>query len=233
MVLHQIRNKLKLNADEKTREIGLRYFKESVKLYGVKTPVVQQLAKAQFKNLPDKSKPQVWQLCELLWQSGYLEEAVVACSWAYALRREYEPADFKVFEKWLAHYVHNWAACDTFCNHTLGAFVESYPAYLSKLKPWAKSKNRWLRRGAAVTLIIPAKAGKFLQTIYEIADILLEDADDLVQKGYGWLLKAAAARHPAEIFAYVMKNKSRMPRTALRYAIEKMPLEWKRQAMAK
>jgi len=61
----------------------------------------------------------------------------------------------------------------------------------------------------------------------------LTDPDDLVQKGYGWLLKDAAIRHQDEIFEYVMKHKQAMPRTALRYAIERLPADMKSQAMAK
>jgi 3-methyladenine DNA glycosylase AlkD len=84
-----------------------------------------------------------------------------------------------------------------------------------------------------VTLIIPAKQGKFLKDIFEITDILLTDKEDLVQKGYGWLLKDASIRRQAEVFSYIMKNKSKMPRTALRYAIERMPADLKKQSMEK
>jgi 3-methyladenine DNA glycosylase AlkD len=90
-----------------------------------------------------------------------------------------------------------------------------------------------MRRASAVSLIIPARKGKFLNDILEIADILLLDKDDLVQKGYGWMLKAASKSHQQEIFNFVIKNKSIMPRTSLRYAIEKMPKELKRKAMEK
>ncbi len=62
---------------------------------------------------------------------------------------------------------------------------------------------------------------------------MLLDNDDLVQKGYGWMLKAASESHQKEVFDYVMKNKARMPRTALRYAIEKMPKDLKVKAMEK
>ena len=106
-----------------------------------------------------------------------------------------------------------------------------YPEYIIKLKEFTASENRWLRRAAAVSLIVPAKKGKFLQDILEIADKLLSDKDDLVQKGYGWMLKAASKTHQQEIFDYVVRNKTNMPRTSLRYAVEKMPDEMKRLAM--
>jgi 3-methyladenine DNA glycosylase AlkD len=84
-----------------------------------------------------------------------------------------------------------------------------------------------MRRASAVSLIVPAKHGKFLKESIEIADHLLTDTDGIVQKGYGWLLKEASRKHTGEVFAYVMKNKRLMPRTALRYAIELMPKELK------
>jgi len=88
-----------------------------------------------------------------------------------------------------------------------------------------------MRRASAVSLIIPAKKGLFLQDIFEIADMLLMDKDDLVQKGYGWMLKVACQKHQQEVFGYIMSKKSIMPRTALRYAIEKMPQNMKKTAM--
>ena len=88
-----------------------------------------------------------------------------------------------------------------------------------------------MRRAAAVSLIVPAKRGKFLGDVLAIADLLLTDKDDIVQKGYVWLLKEASRQHTDEVFAYVMKNKRAMPRTALRYAIELMPETMKRDAM--
>ena len=102
-----------------------------------------------------------------------------------------------------------------------------------EVKSWAKSRNRWLKRAAAVSLIVPAKKGRFLQDAFEICDVLLADEDDMVQKGYGWLLKEESRRHQKEVFEYVVKNKAAMPRTALRYAIELMPKELKLQAMKK
>ena len=90
-----------------------------------------------------------------------------------------------------------------------------------------------MRRAAAVSLIVPAKHGKFLEESIAIADLLLTDPDDMVRKGYGWLLKEASRKHTDEVFAYVQKNKKVMPRTALRYAIELMPKDLRAEAMKK
>ena len=70
-----------------------------------------------------------------------------------------------------------------------------------------------------------------LAAAFEIAELLLEDAEDLVQKGYGWMLKEAGNQFPEEVFDFVMKHRARMPRTALRYAIEKYPPAMRKRAM--
>lgn len=232
-IIEKIRRELKENSDEQIKASGLRFFKERVDLYGVKTAVVSRIGKEYFKNIKDRSKTEIFSYCEELWQSGYMEESFIACNWSFFIYKKYEPGDFAVFEKWVDNYVSNWASCDTLCNHTVGAFIEMYPEYLSSLKKWAMSPNRWLRRASSVSLIIPARQGKFLKDIFETADILLLDRDDLVQKGYGWMLKEASRKNQKEVFDYIIKNKKTMPRTALRYAIEKMPNELKAEAMAK
>ena len=232
-IINKIRQELKANSDEKTRESGRRFFKEKIKLHGVKTAAVKKIGKEYFREIKDGNKQYIFDLCDSLWQSGFVEESVIACNWSYYIHKDYEPADFKVFEKWVNTFVSNWASCDTLCNHTVGAFVEKFPEFTGDLKKWAASDNRWVRRASAVTLIIPARHGKFLNDIFEIADILLMDKDDLVQKGYGWMLKAASHAHVQSVFDYVMKRKNTMPRTSLRYAIEKMPADMKKKAMGK
>jgi 3-methyladenine DNA glycosylase AlkD len=232
-IIVEIRKELKANRDKKTQETGQNFFKEQIKLYGVKTATVSKISKKFFQQLKGKTKAEIFDLCDTLLQSGYMEESFIACNWSYALRKDFEARDFEVFEKWINNFVTNWATCDTLCNHTIGEFIEMFPEFLSRLKEFAKSENRWMRRAAAVTLIIPARKGKFLNNILEIANILLPDKDDLVQKGYGWMLKAASQVHQKEIFDYVVSKKDVMPRTALRYAIEKMPKELKTIAMEK
>ena len=232
-ILVKIREELKNNVDKKTLENSQRFFKEKIKFHGVRVPIVNKISKKFFKHFDSKTKLEIFDLCDRLWQSGYIEESFIACHWSYYIHNRYEPEDFQVFQRWIDNYVNNWASCDTLCNHTVGEFIEMYPDYVTRLKAFAKSKNRWMRRASAVSFIIPARKGKFLDDILEIANILLLDKDDLVQKGYGWMLKAASEANQPEIFKYVIKNKSIMPRTSLRYAIEKMPRDLKTIAMQK
>jgi 3-methyladenine DNA glycosylase AlkD len=232
-ILRKVRAELKGKADEKTRESARRFFKEKIKAYGVKSADVAKIAGAHSKELKDKNKAEVFGLCESLLSSGTIEESFVACYWAYSLRRQYEEGDIRTFEGWIAKYVSNWATCDTLCNHTVGAYVEAYPGQVRRLMGWAHSPNRWMRRAAAVSLIVPAKRGLFLQDAFAISDILIADEDDIVQKGFGWLLKEESRKHQKEVHGYVIKNKARMPRTALRYAIEKMPDGLREEAMGR
>jgi 3-methyladenine DNA glycosylase AlkD len=232
-ILDSVRADLVKNIDQVYKKSASSFFKEQIQIYGVKVPVVATITKKYLPEIKKLNKKAVFDLCEELWKSGYMEESFIACDWAYNLRKSFEPVDFVLFENWVSMYVSNWASCDSFCNHTLGSFIEMYPSYLQNLKQWTHSNNRWVRRASAVTLIIPAKNGLFLPDIFEIASSLLVDKDDLVQKGYGWLLKAASQSNQTEVFNFVMSNKKIMPRTALRYAIEKMPKELKISAMAK
>jgi 3-methyladenine DNA glycosylase AlkD len=227
-----IRNDLKQKADKKTQAGFQRFFKEPVKCYGVRSGIVAKIARARFVEVKNLSKAEIFALATELFRSGYSEEAFVAANWVYYIRQQFAPADIKIFARWIDRYIDDWAKCDTFCNHTVGSLVEMYPDLIRELKKWARSKKRWLKRAAAVSLIIPAKRGKFLNDIFMIAEILLIDPDDMVQKGYGWMLKAASRKHRAEVFKFVLKHKAAMPRTALRYAIEKMPVDLRRQAMA-
>jgi 3-methyladenine DNA glycosylase AlkD len=233
--LRELRTALQNNADLETRKSSSRYFKkgEEALVYGVKTAEALKIAKEFCIQAKSFSKEEVYAICEELWKSKYLEEAIIACKFTESLKEQYEPTDFKIFEHWINNYVNNWADCDTLCNHTIGTFIMMYPEYINELKKWATSSNRWTKRASAVTLIIPARKGLFLKEIFEIADILLLDKDDLVQKGYGWMLKATSQSNLKKVFDYIISKREIMPRTALRYAIEKMPKELKIEAMKK
>jgi 3-methyladenine DNA glycosylase AlkD len=232
-VIVRIRQELAAHADPEIRRTSKRFFKEEITCYGMKTATVLALAREYWREVKDRSKPEIFALCEELYRSGNLEESFIVSTWAHALSGRYERDDLEVFRHWIDTYITNWASCDGFCNHTMGEFIDQYPECTEELKHWTQSDNRWMRRAAAVSLIVPAKHGKFLKESLEIADLLLTDGDDMVQKGYGWLLKEASRKHTEAVFAYVMKNKRQMPRTALRYAIELMPKDLKTEAMKK
>lgn len=230
-IIQQIRQDLTANADQHTKETANHYFKEEIKVYGVKTAVVGKIAKKYWQQAKTLPKQEIFQLCEELYKSGYMEEAFIVSNWMPEYIKHLEAADLEVFKHWINTYVSNWAECDGFCNHTIGDLIDKYPEVVPEIKSWAKSQNRWMKRAAAVSFIVPAKHGEYLKDALEICDVLLLDGDDMVQKGYGWLLKEESRLHTKEVYNYVVAHRKDMPRTALRYAIELMPKELKAEAM--
>lgn len=220
-------------ANKKGQQSAQKFHKEKIKSYGIKMPVVRQLAKYWFMELRETGKDDIFSMCDELLQSAVLEEAMVAIEWTVMLKKQYEEKDFERFEKWIAQNIHSWSTCDNFCNNTIGNFLGRYPSYVSRLKKWAVAENRWLQRAAAVSLILPARKGKFLRESLAIAKLELQSDDDLVQKGYGWLLKVASKPHLEEVYRFLTKHKHQMPRTALRYAIEHFPQKKKLEIMAR
>jgi 3-methyladenine DNA glycosylase AlkD len=232
-ILSQLRADLAANTDEQTKQGAQRYFKEKIQLYGIKTATVVKIAKKYWPQTKPLSKQEIFDLCEDLYRSGYMEEAFVVSEWLPNYIAHLTPADLATFKHWIETYISNWAECDGFCNHTIGDLLQVYPEVIDEVKSWAKSSNRWMKRASAVSLIVPAKHGMFLSDAFEICDVLLLDGDDMVQKGYGWLLKEESRLHQKEVFDYVVAHRAVMPRTALRYAIELMPKELKAEAMKK
>lgn len=240
-IIKRIKKELKKNIDLEYKESIKRFFKKEdierakeegySKSYGVRTPMVRKISAKYFKEIKDKSKRGILDLCEELLESGYSEERGIAFDWAYRLKEQYETTDFDIFKSWLEKYVHSWGSCDSLCTGALGEFILQFPEFMQEVKKWTESRNRWFRRASAVVMIYSVRNKKHLEDIFEIADKLLLDEEDLVQKGYGWMLKEASNHYPNEVFNYVMKNKHEMPRTALRYAIEKLSPELRGEAM--
>jgi 3-methyladenine DNA glycosylase AlkD len=214
-----------------SKSAGVRFGIHAENYLGVCTPEIYRIADSYYLEIKDLDTERKFEYCEMLLDSGVKELKYTAFRWAYRFRKEFKPHHFAILERWLNHYIRDWADCDFISTKVIGEYFLTYPDDMGKTLLWAKSPDRWLRRSAAVSLILPAKRRGHLAIVFALARILLQDTDDLVQKGYGWLLKAAADNHQAEVFKFVMAHKSKMPRTALRYAIEKMPVHLKEEAM--
>jgi len=236
-ILKEVRQELKANIEEKYRDNNQKYFKEKISCYGVRTPIVRKIAKKYFKKIRHLNKKEIFALSEKLFKNQYNEEATIAIQWVNELSKQFKKSDFRTFERWLTEYIDNWSKDDDFCLHIIHSMIEKYPDLVDKVKSWSRSKNMWLRRASAVSFITTIEnfyvTRHNLKDIFEVAETLLHDKEDLVQKGYGWMLKSASVHNQKEVFEFVMKHKSSMPRTALRYAIEKMPANLKKQAMLK
>jgi len=230
-IADRIRTVLREKADKKTLASSQRFFKEPIKCYGVNIQHCTRIARQFWPEVKTLKKDEIYKLCEQLFSSDYSEEAHIVSSWLPEMIELTDENDWYIFQRWIEKYINNWAKCDSFCNHTMGDYLMKFPEFVEELKDWASSENRWVKRAAAVSLIIPARKGYFLNDIFEISDRLMSDKDDMVRKGYGWLLKSASEAYQKEVYEYVLKNREKMPRTALRYAIEKMPEDMRKEAM--
>jgi 3-methyladenine DNA glycosylase AlkD len=232
-IISSIRAELKAAIDPASQESYKRYFKEEVKFYGLKLGPTNEIARKYWNEVKSLDKQEIFRISEELLKSDYGEEAFIVALWLPKLKKSYEWEDLQTFSRWIDLYINNWAKCDGFCNQTIGEFIFKFPEAVNEIKTWADSENRWMKRASAVSLIMPARRGLFLADIFEIADKLLLSKDDMVQKGYGWMLKEASKMHQNEVYDYVVARKAVMPRTAYRYAIEKMPVHLREEAMKK
>ncbi len=194
------------------------------------TADIRRISNAYYQKAKSLPKKQIFELCEYLLDREY---TIIPLDWAWRIEKRYTIGDFNRFQRWLKVYVDEWGVCDHLCVHPLGTFIYHFPEVITPTRKWAYSKNRWHRRASAVCLIPRIRKGEGLSDVFARADILLEDSDDMVQKGYGWMLKEAANRYQREVFEYVMRKKRNMPRTSLRYAVEKMPQSLRKRAMAR
>ncbi len=231
--ISDVRKELKKHVDIPYRDGAIRFYKEPIKCWGVRSPHVKTIGSEAYAKIKHLSKQEVFDLAEELIKSNMNEEAIIGFDWIYRRKKEFTESDFKFFDKIVKNYLTNWALVDTFCTHAMSELLSRYPSLIPKVRAYVKSRNRWVKRAAAVSFIGPIqKARDVRKDVFWVADKLMMNQDDLVQKGYGWMLKTTAEHNQKEVFDFVMKYKDRMPRTALRYAIEKMPQKKKKQAMS-
>lgn len=99
---------------------------------------------------------------------------------------------------------------------------------------WCDRTEFWMWRAAAVILIYPINKGMCKQLDpFRISDLLMSDKEDLVLKGYGWMLKVYGSKVPAKLKKHLSENVKKMPRVSFRYAIEKLDKETRRKLMEK
>jgi 3-methyladenine DNA glycosylase AlkD len=221
-LLKTTRARLKSAADPEFAA-GLRqFFKEPVRPYGVRTPELRELARLAYGELKQWPVAERDRFVTELWKSGMLEEGVIVCHLYRRFAKTCDRREFAMFEQWLDRYVRNWSHCDGVSTWLIAASIANRPELTTRLARWTKSKNRWKRRAAAVSLIQEAKQGRNTETIFQICGLLRDDADDMVRKGVGWLLKETYPKRPREALAFLDDWRARAPRLVLRLAAEKM-----------
>lgn len=203
----------------------LRYFKESIETYGLSQKQNKAIAD-QFYPEVKKDLPAALSLTEELLKTGVMDAASVGLKILDRFRRKIRAKHFPLFDQWV-EYLNNWANTDHLTTHMISECIKDDPQLTEELIKWTSSDNRWRRRAAAVTMVPIARKGLMLDEVYRIAEPLMSDEDDMVQKGVGWMLKEASREHPREIHDYLKRWKPESPALILRYASEKLPKELK------
>ncbi len=208
-----------------------RFFKEPVRAYGWRTAEVRKLAgRLRREILATGDSDLLLSVAGKLFAGPTLEEAVLGVALLQRSVHRFSLAEFRRLERWLPH-IRNWAACDLFCTALLGRMIAADPGRAGSVFRWAKSRNRWCRRSAAVSLVPAARRGVYTEQILRLSDQLLEDDDDMVQKAVGWLLKEASQVRRQPVVTYLRRVRQRAPRLTLRIACEKLPQGTRRRIL--
>lgn len=159
---------------------------------------------------------------DLLFRGEVLEEKLLA---VFLLEKDvgaFGDREFRLFERWIGR-VNSWADHDALVHYLIGPMLVGNDKRQQRTLQWAKSRDRWHRRAAAVALIRAARLKQSFAQIRRVTEVLLVDEDDMVQKGLGWLLREAAKFDPKSTVAYLLKIRARAPRLVLRTACETLP----------
>ncbi len=229
------RRALRAKADPVKARGAERYFKHSIKSYGLAAADVHALAAELYGRVKaDWTVDDAIELCDILVRDPELEAKAIGTLVLNRFKRSFTPALFARAKAWLAaDRLDNWASVDTFCAEGLGAFLERYPAYVERIKSWAGHPNRWVKRASLVSFIKLARKPEFLPAVYAISASVFTADDDLVEKANGWLLREAGKADAVRLEKFLLKHGPAIPRTTLRYAIERFPEDKRKAIMLK
>lgn len=225
---NDVRKALRRKADRERARHSERFFKtgsgqyaEGDRFLGVRVPEQRKIAKA-FRALPLDH-------ISLLLESEYHEERLTAL---LILELQFPKADESQKEAIVTlclerlNQINNWDLVDLFAPKLLGPWLENRRRkFLYEL---SDSKNLWHRRIAIMATFHFIRNGSFDETL-SLADRLLEDRHDLIHKAVGWMLREIGNRDQKILEEFLLPRYSRMPRTMLRYAIERLPEERRQQ----
>jgi 3-methyladenine DNA glycosylase AlkD len=213
------------------------YFKdyEDVQFYGVAAPEMRQIA-LRLSSCVER----IWKLedaltcCDLLIREKHQEAKQAGVEILGRFKKHYTLDLLKPIKGWLADdHCGNWATTDGLCSVVLAPLLQKHPELIAELKRWTREENLWVRRASAVPLVGFARRGQHLDDAYEIAEALFGYPEDLIHKATGWLLRDAGKTDAARLEAFLLWHGLRIPRTALRYAIEKFPPEKRKLLLRK
>lgn len=212
-----------------------RYFRgtRTLRFYNVGTTHVRRLARSIYSDTRA-----VWTVDDALhfanrlMRDPYLETKAVGIEVLSRYHRSFTPRLLPSWKRWLAQDLSaNWATTDFICGALIGPLLAAYPELIPLMRRWATHRNMWVRRASAVALITPMRRGLALDDAYTVATMLHADKEDLIQKAVGWMLREAGKQDPRRLETYLRANGAFIPRTSLRYAIERFPTARRRQLL--
>lgn len=196
------------------------FFKHVITSRGWYTGEIRKLARRFTKVLKnDAGLDYVVEVADLLFQGNVLEEKVLAVFLLERQVAEFGDREFRLFESWLGR-ISSWADHDGLVHYLIGPMIVGNPKRQTQALRWAKSRDRWHRRAAAVALVRSARLRQSFPQIIATSEALLADQDDMVQKGLGWLLRETAKADPEKTVPYLVKIRARAARLVLRTACE-------------
>jgi 3-methyladenine DNA glycosylase AlkD len=196
------------------------FFKQEISSRGWRAPELRALAKRFRKVIyRDAGLDYLVAVADNLFNGRVLEEKVLAVLLLEGLSTELQPKHFKTFESWLAR-ISSWADHDALCNYIIGPLMVNEPRRTARALAWSRSADRWHRRAACVSLIRGVRLKRFELETEEVCKRLLQDEDDMVQKGLGWLLREAAKYNPDFAVPLLKSIRKTAPRLVLRTGCE-------------
>jgi 3-methyladenine DNA glycosylase AlkD len=150
---------------------------------------------------------------------------ILVAQFREAIGRNDQDQYTKIIKFYLAHIkcINNWDLVDSSASYILGTYLQSGSnrnGDRNILYKLARSENLWERRIAIVTTLAFIRARKFEDTL-KISKMLMSDKHDLIHKAVGWMLREVGKMSKETLMTFLNENASRMPRTTLRYSIER------------
>jgi len=233
-LVQRVKDRLAAKVDMKYRDIHKKSIMANAReIIGARLPVINALASEIYLEIKNKSADEIFADCDALISSGIYDVRKTGIEAIWKAKKRYEKKHFGYINRWVRRDLEDWGDCDSLATHVAAEFLFKFPELLPEVLKWADSEKFIVRRAACVTFIVPGKRGMYLKEIFKLSKKLLNDPHPLVLKGYGWALKEASKLNNGEVFKFVCGNRSKMPRVALRYAIEKMSEKQKIMAMSK
>ena len=213
-----------------------RYFRGDVDLafYNVGTGPTRALAQSIYDaHRGDWTIHDAMAFADVLIVERHLEVKTVGIELVARYRREFTPGLLARWKRWLAgNHSSNWATTDAISVYLIGPLIVRYPRLARRAADWSGDRNLWIRRASIVGLIPAIRRGLALDVAYDVARRLHEDEEDLIQKAVGWALRECGRVDPRRLERYLRGHGPAIPRTTLRYAIDRFP-QPKRQALLK